>query len=39
VELARHIRQEFESRFRRYDSHESVVRARRRLDTVPVLVR
>jgi DNA-binding transcriptional LysR family regulator len=39
VELARHIRQEFESRFRRYDSHESAVRARRRLDTVPALVR
>ena len=39
VELARHIRQEFASRFRRYDGHESVVRARRRLDTAPALVR
>ncbi len=39
VELARHIRQEFESRFRRYDSHEFVVRARRRLDTVTALAR
>ena len=39
VELARHIRQEFDSRFRRYDSHELAVRARRRLDTAPALVR
>jgi DNA-binding transcriptional LysR family regulator len=39
VELARHIRQEFESRFRRYDSRESAVRARRRLDPLPALVR
>ncbi len=39
VELARHIRQEFTSRFRRYDSHESAVRARRRLDTTPAMAR
>jgi DNA-binding transcriptional LysR family regulator len=39
VELARHVRQEFASRFRRYDSHESAVRARRRLDPVPALGR
>jgi DNA-binding transcriptional LysR family regulator len=39
VELARHVRQEFASRFRRYDSHESAVRARRRLDTAPAMAR
>jgi DNA-binding transcriptional LysR family regulator len=39
LELARHIRQEFESRFRRYGSHESAVRARRRLGAAPTLVR
>jgi DNA-binding transcriptional LysR family regulator len=39
VELARHVRQEFASRFRRYDSHESAVRARRRLDTTPAMAR
>lgn len=36
LELARHIRQEFASRFRRYDGHEPVTRARRRLDAALV---
>jgi DNA-binding transcriptional LysR family regulator len=39
LELARHIRQEFASRFRRHDGHEPTQRARRRLDAVPALVR
>jgi DNA-binding transcriptional LysR family regulator len=39
LELARHIRQEFASRFRRHDGHEPVTRARRRLDATPALVR
>ena len=39
LELARHIRQEFASRFRRHDGHEPVTRARRRLDAAPALVR
>jgi hypothetical protein len=39
LELARHIRQEFASRFRRHDGHEPSQRARRRLDAVPALVR
>ena len=39
VELARHVRQEFASRFRRYDSHESAIRARRRPDTAPAMAR
>jgi DNA-binding transcriptional LysR family regulator len=39
LELARHIRQEFATRFRRYDGHEPLTRARRRLDAAPALVR
>lgn len=39
LELARHIRQEFASRFRRYDGHEPMTRARRRLDAAAALVR
>lgn len=39
LELARHIRQEFATRFRRHDGQEPMMRARRRLDAAPALAR